>query len=160
MSKVFNGRYLGALCKREGLLQKDLAEKIGISGVTVSSMVNGKTKNPAQDNVSKLAEYFKVEPESFWTEGRTTTTTKPKKKPAPAKEVINPGTRPRTEHVTSKSLTTELIPDSFPNQVMKTSASKDESPVLHRTLVIIGELYDGAYIAEDTSGAMFRVTKM
>ena len=49
------------LMERAGIQQKELAIAIGISQPTVSDWVQNK-KNPSNENVQKLADYFHVSP--------------------------------------------------------------------------------------------------
>ena len=47
------------LLKQRGILQKQLALDLGVSQPTISDWINGK-KEPNQENLKRLAEYFEV----------------------------------------------------------------------------------------------------
>lgn len=47
------------LLKQRGILQKQLALDLGVSQPTISDWINGK-KEPTQENLKRLAEYFGV----------------------------------------------------------------------------------------------------
>lgn len=61
------------LLKQKGILQKQLALDLGVSQPTISDWINGK-KEPTQENLKRLAEYFGVEQDEIQV-GNTVTAT-------------------------------------------------------------------------------------
>ena len=65
------------ICKERGITLNELAERVGMSRVSLSGIVTGKQK-PSFDTLEKLADALNIAPSELFTPQQTNTITCPK----------------------------------------------------------------------------------